>query len=146
MDISKLSGLEQLKLLLEGNFPPPSMATTMGFALKEVEEGFCRGEAIPDERHLNPTGSVHGGFVATVLDSVTGIVTHTVLPGGVAYGTIDLHVKMLRPPKIGKTYTAEGHILNISRNLVASHGKIMDEEGKLVAYGSATCMIIRGDK
>ena len=38
-------------------------------------------------------GGVHGGFAATVLDTVTGCAIHTLLEAGVGYGTIDLNVK-----------------------------------------------------
>ena len=50
-----------------------------------------------DERHLNPLGGVHGGFAATVLDSVTGCAVHSMLEAGAGYGTIDLNIKMCRP-------------------------------------------------
>ena len=43
---------------------------------------------------------VHGGFAATVLDSVTGCAVHTLLGAGVAYGTIDLKIKMIIPVPI----------------------------------------------
>lgn len=40
-------------------------------------------------------GGVHGGFAATVLDTVTGCAIHTLLEAGVGYGTIDLNVKCI---------------------------------------------------
>ena len=36
-------------------------------------------------------------FASTVLDCVTGCAVHTFLGAGVAYGTIDLNIKMIRP-------------------------------------------------
>jgi uncharacterized protein (TIGR00369 family) len=45
-----------------------------------------------DQRHLNPFGDVHGGFAATVLDSVTGCAVHSPLEAGVGCSTIDLQV------------------------------------------------------
>ncbi|KCX23124.1 PaaI family thioesterase, partial [Acinetobacter baumannii] len=92
---------------------------------------------------LNPLGGVHGGFAATVLDSVTGCAVHTMLPAGVGYGTIDLNVKMCRPLPQNQVLIATGKVINLSKNLGISEGKITDEEGKLYAYATATCMIIR---
>ncbi|EPJ4856766.1 PaaI family thioesterase, partial [Acinetobacter baumannii] len=88
-------------------------------------------------------GGVHGGFAATVLDSVTGCAVHTMLPAGVGYGTIDLNVKMCRPLPQNQVLIATGKVINLSKNLGISEGKITDEEGKLYAYATATCMIIR---
>ncbi|EXV41882.1 PaaI family thioesterase, partial [Acinetobacter baumannii] len=90
-----------------------------------------------------PLGGVHGGFAATVLDSVTGCAVHTMLPAGVGYGTIDLNVKMCRPLPQNQVLIATGKVINLSKNLGISEGKITDEEGKLYAYATATCMIIR---
>ncbi|MEK5790279.1 PaaI family thioesterase, partial [Acinetobacter johnsonii] len=82
-------------------------------------------------------------FAATVLDSVTGCAVHTILPAGVGYGTIDLNVKMCRPLPQNQVLIATGKVINLSKNLGISEGKITDEEGKLYAYATATCMIIR---
>lgn len=86
---------------------------------------------------------MHGGFAATVLDSVTGCAIHTMLEAGVGYGTIDLNIKMCRPIPRGKELLAIGSVINISKNLGISDGKIVDEDGKLYAHATATCMIIR---
>lgn len=142
-DISQLTGLEQLNLFTEGKIPPPSIAETMGQLSMEVKEGFCKIEFKPDNRHLNPMGGVHGGLIATILDSVTGTCVHTLLKAGEGYGTVDLNVKMLRPLKVGKLYMAEANVINLSKNLGVSEGKVYDEEGKIYGYGSATCMILR---
>ena len=45
----------------------------------QVEEGKVVFNAITNEKHLNPQGGVHGGFAATVFDSVTGCAVHTLL-------------------------------------------------------------------
>ncbi|MFI8065114.1 PaaI family thioesterase, partial [Acinetobacter baumannii] len=68
---------------------------------------------------------------------------NTMLPAGVGYGTIDLNVKMCRPLPQNQVLIATGKVINLSKNLGISEGKITDEEGKLYAYATATCMIIR---
>ena len=86
---------------------------------------------------------MHGGFAATVLDSVTGCAIHSLLEAGVGYGTIDLNIKMCRPIPQDVELTAIGTVINLSKNLGISEGKIIDDEGKLYAHATATCMIIR---
>ena len=69
--------------------------------------------------------------------------TIPMLEAGVGYGTIDLNIKMCRPIPRDKELLAIGSVINISKNLGISEGKILDEDGKLYAHATATCMIIR---
>jgi uncharacterized protein (TIGR00369 family) len=143
MVISQLSGLEQLQYVVEGKIPAPSMGVTMGAKPVEVKEGFAKFSAIASDAHLNPMGGVHGGFACTLLDSVTGCAVHSVLGPGESYGTIDLNVKMVRPVPKNTQLFAEGKLINISKSLGVSEGKLVDAEGKLYAHATCTCKIIR---
>ncbi len=139
----EMTGLELLQAMIEGHIPPASISKTIPMQPTEISEGSVTFTAQADHNHLNPLGGVHGGFAATVLDSVTGCAVHTMLPAGVGYGTIDLNVKMCRPLPQNQVLIATGKVINLSKNLGISEGKITDEEGKLYAYATATCMIIR---
>ncbi|ENV44542.1 PaaI family thioesterase [Acinetobacter schindleri] len=143
MDIKNLSGLQIMQEMSNGNLPMPSMATTIPMKPTLIESGQVTFEVQADQRHLNPLGGVHGGFTATVLDTVTGCAIHTVLEAGAGYGTIDLNIKMCRPIPQNRPLTAIGQIINTSKNLAISEGKIIDEDGKLYAHATATCMIFR---
>lgn len=143
MDIKNLSGLQIMQEMCNGNLPMPSMATTIPMKPTLIESGQVTFEVQADQHHLNPLGGIHGGFAATVLDTVTGCAIHTVLEAGAGYGTIDLNIKMCRPIPQNRPLTAIGQIINISKNLAISEGKIIDEDGKLYAHATATCMIFR---
>jgi uncharacterized protein (TIGR00369 family) len=119
------------------------MGVTMGAKPVEVKEGFAKFSAIASDAHLNPMGGVHGGFACTLLDSVTGCAVHSVLGPGESYGTIDLNVKMVRPVPKNTQLFAEGKLINISKSLGVSEGKLVDAEGKLYAHATCTCKIIR---
>ena len=138
-----ISGLEALQGIASGKYPSPTMAETIGMVFSHVEAGYVKFHATADERHLNPMGGVHGGFAATVLDSVTGCAVHSMLEAGVGFGTIDLQVKMVRPVPVNEEVVAEGRLLNMSRNLGVSEGDIKTKAGKLIAHATCTCMIIR---
>ena len=99
--------------------------------------------AIANEKNLNPQGGVHGGFAAMVLDSATGCAVHTLLEAGVAYATIDLNIKMIRPVPRSTNLIAEGTVINITKSLDISECILKSEDGKLYATSTATCMIIK---
>lgn len=143
MDIKNLSGLQIMQEMCNGNLPMPSMVTTVPMKPTLIESGQVTFEVQADQHHLNPLGGVHGGFAATVLDTVTGCAIHTVLEASAGYGTIDLNIKMCRPIPQNRPLTAIGQIINTSKNLAISEGKIIDEDGKLYAHATATCMIFR---
>jgi len=140
--IKNLTGLEILQAMIRGEIPTPSMCSTLPMQLVEVEKGRVVFHASANEKHLNPMGGVHGGFAATVLDSVTGCVIHSMLEVGVGYGTIDLSIKMTRPIPRDEVIIAEGTIVNISKSLGISEAKLKNKEGKLLATATATCMIL----
>ena len=143
MNIKEMTGLQLLEAMCAGKVPAPSISETIPMAPYEVTLGSIHFKAKADQRHLNPLGGVHGGFAATILDSVTGCATHTVLAAGESYGTTDLNIKMCRPIPFNTPLIAEGKVINVGRNLVISEGYIRDEDGKLYAHATATNMIIR---
>ena len=143
MNPKEMTGLQLLQAMCAGKVPAASISETMPMQPYEVTEGSIRFKVKADNRHLNPLGGVHGGFAATVLDSVTGCAVHSMLEAGVGYGTIDLNIKMCRPIPKDQQLLAVGTVINISKNLGISEGKIVDDEGKLYAHATATCMILR---
>ncbi len=144
MNPKEMTGLQLLQAMAAGHIPPASISETIPMKPTVIEHAKVTFIVQADQRHLNPLGGVHGGFAATVLDTVTGCAIHTVLEAGVGYGTIDLNIKMCRPIPKDKALTAIGSVINTSKNLAISEGKIIDEDGKLYAHATATCMIIRG--
>lgn len=144
MDPATMTGLELMQAMLDGAIPPPSIARTIPMQGVSVASGKVVFQARADERHLNPLGAVHGGFAATVMDTVTGCAVHTLLGAGEGYGTIDLNVKMMRPVPRDVDLVAEGRVINLSRSLAVSEGTLKDAEGKLYAHATATCMLMRG--
>lgn len=143
MNPQQMSGLQIMQAFAAGHFPKPGIAKTMPMEVEAVEPNRVVFAVTADERHTNPLGGVHGGFAATVLDSVTGCATHTALAAGESYGTIELNVKMSKAIPFNRTLRTEGKVINVSSRLVISEGSIRDEDGTLYAYGTATCMILR---
>ena len=138
-----LNGMELLEKVIRGEISHPSMATTIPMKLVKAEKGFAEFEARADKNHLNPMGTIHGGFTATVLDSVTGCAVHTMLGPEDKYATIDLNVKMLKPIPMDVTLKARANVIHCSKRLGVSEGTLEDERGIIYAHATAICMISR---
>lgn len=143
MNIESMTGLELMQAVARGDLPHPSMAQTIPMKFVSVDKGLAVFEATADDRHTNPLGGVHGGFAATVLDSVTACAVHSMLEAGIGYGTIDLNIKMLKAVPKDTPLIAQGKVISMSNSLGVSEGRLVDGAGKIYAYASATCMIMR---
>lgn len=137
------SGLESLRAVIEGRRPEIPMARTLGYRLVEVEEGRVLFEGEPGPHVLNPMGTVHGGWAATVLDSCVACAVHSTLKPGQAYTTLELKVAYHRAmtPDIG-TVRAEGIVLSVGRRAGFAEGKLIGPDGKLYASATSTCIIM----
>ncbi|MGY0064668.1 PaaI family thioesterase [Streptomyces sp. LZ34] len=136
------SGLEFLRELAAGRLPGPPIGATLGLALEEVEHGravFCLE---PGEEHYNPIGSVHGGVYATLLDSAAGCAVHSTLPRGMAYTSLDLTVKFLRPITVdtGKV-RAVGTVLNAGRRTALAQAELYDADDRRLAHATSSCLL-----
>jgi uncharacterized protein (TIGR00369 family) len=79
-----------------------------------------------------------------LLDSVMGCAVHTTLSAGVGYTTLELKVNYIRAARTdGQTLTAEGSVIHAGRSTATAEGKVVDEQGKLVAHATTTCMILQ---
>jgi acyl-coenzyme A thioesterase PaaI-like protein len=68
--------------------PPTPICKLVDFFFEELGDGRAVMVLQPSEAHYNPIGSIYGGIIATVLDSVMGCAMHTKLPVGSAYTTL----------------------------------------------------------
>jgi uncharacterized protein (TIGR00369 family) len=137
-----MTGLALLRAMLDGTLPRAPISDTLAFDLIAANEGVARFRGHPTERHLNPTGQVHGGWAATLLDSAMGSAVMTTLAAGESYGTVDLIVHLVRPvtPASGPL-VAEGRIVHRGKRIATADGRLVDANGALVAHGTTTCAI-----
>jgi uncharacterized protein (TIGR00369 family) len=140
--VKHLSGLEFMRGILEGRFPPAPIAAALKFELVEVEHGRAVFEGTPDFGFYNPIGSVHGGYAATLLDSCMGCAVHTVLPAGQAYTTLEFKINYVRgmSSETGRV-RAEGKVIHPGKRAATAEGHIYDAKGKLLAHATTTCLV-----
>ena len=137
-----MSGLEFVQGLADGTLPLNTIAATLGYDVTEAESGRVVVSAIPTSDHLNPAGTVHGGFAATLLDSCMGLAIQSTLEKGLAQTTVEFKITLIRPitPDTG-IITAEGVVLNRGRRIGTAEGRITDGDGRLLVHGTTTCLI-----
>jgi uncharacterized protein (TIGR00369 family) len=141
-DIAHMSGLEMLRGMIDGSLPAPPFAVTTAITLVSADEGAVVFEGEPRADFYNPLGSIHGGWTATIMDSVMACAVHSTLKPGEAYTTLEFKLHFCRPilPTTG-IVRAEGVVLSRGRRAATSEGKLFDKAGKLIAHGTETCMI-----
>lgn len=141
---AELSGLEAMRGVASGKFPPPPIASLLEMTIDEVENGRCVFALEPAEWMFNPIGSVHGGIAATMLDSCMGCAVHTTLPARVGYTTTDLQVRYLRAMSADTgRVLAEGKVVHHGRKQATAEGRLyVEETGKLIAHGTTGCIIL----
>ncbi|WP_405194274.1 PaaI family thioesterase [Streptomyces anulatus] len=144
VDPTTMTGLELMRWV-QTELPTdiPSIGRLLGMRFDGVDHGriVISLDTRPD--FANPLGTVHGGIAATLLDSVMGCAVHTTLPAGAGYTTLELKVNYIRTARTdGQKLTAEGTVIHAGRRVATAEGKVLDEQGKLIAHATTTCMIL----
>ncbi len=140
----EMSGLAFVRGLVDGTLPLNTMAEALDYDVSEAERGRVVVTAKPDARYLNPSGTVHGGVAATLLDSCMGLAIRSTLEKGVFQTTVEFKISLLRPitAETGPI-KAEGTVLSCGRRIGTAEGRITDREGRLLAHGTTTCLIFQ---
>lgn len=140
--IEGLSGLEMMQAMLRGELPYPTIAQTLDFTIIEVTPGHAVFQGSPGPAHLNPMGTVHGGWFATLLDSAVGCAVHTRMAPGQGYTTAELSVNIVRAltPKVSRV-RAEGRVIHCGRQLATAEARLVGPDGTLYAHATTTCLV-----
>jgi len=112
-------------------------ATLLGIELEQAERGSATLRLnIRDElRQIH--GVMHGGAIATLIDTATAFAIVTLLEDKERFSTVDLMVNYLRPLKEG-TATATARVLRAGRRLITVSADVFDDGGNLAATALST--------
>lgn len=140
--IAGKTGLEMMLAMLNGDIPYPPIAKTMDFTILEAGRGRAVFQGTPGVQHLNPLGTVHGGWFATLLDSALGCAVHTMMPPGRGYTTAELGVNLVKAltPKIQRV-RATGTVIHCGRQLATAEARLTGPDGTLYAHATTTCLV-----
>jgi uncharacterized protein (TIGR00369 family) len=140
--MASMAGVDFVRAILDGTLPAPPIMQNIEPFDSTVEPGVVVMHSTPGFRHYNPIGSVHGGYAATLLDSVMGLAIHTTLPPGTGYTTLEFKISFIR----GMTrdtgpVRSEGRTLNVGRRTATAEARITDTKGRLLAHATTTCLV-----
>jgi len=136
--------LEKLKQKLGDVTLAPAMEL-IGFRLTEVDESTATIEFEAGPQHANPMGTLHGGILCDIADAAMGLAYASTLAEGESFTTLELKINFLKPIWTAKL-VAKGRVARGGRTIGLVECDVLDEQGKLVARASSTCMTLRGQE
>ena len=117
----------------------------LGVEVVDAKPGWVRLRVPVRDELRNAAGApVHGGVMSALVDMAVGgalSTMHEASAGGVGQSTLDLNVSFIAGAS-GDDVFAEGRILRRGRTVAFGEATITDNQGKLVAVGRATYMIL----
>ena len=122
------------------NAPFPSH---LPFTLESIEFDHCRVRVDIQPHHMQPYGIVHGGVIATLIDTATFWAAFARLPAESGLVNVDLKLNYLKALSEG-VLIAEGRCLRFGRSLSYAEAYIHSGEGDLIAHGTSTLMALPG--
>jgi uncharacterized protein (TIGR00369 family) len=141
--IRGLTGLQVLQGMLRGDLPPPPFSATTRIYPVEANEGHVIFDGEPSADYLNPLGTVHGGWISALLDSAMACAVHSRLAAGQSYTTVELKINFVRAVTERMVRVrCEGRVVHFGGRLATAEGRITDLEGRLLAHGTETCLIM----
>jgi uncharacterized protein (TIGR00369 family) len=136
--------IDAFRAIVAGDQEPPPVARLIGMRMTAVEEGAVTFELDADEQHTSPLGTVHGGILCDVADAAMGCAHASQLADDETFTTLELKMNFLKPVWAGHL-VAEARVVKAGRTIGLVDCRVTDESGSLVAYGTSTCMTLRGD-
>jgi uncharacterized protein (TIGR00369 family) len=139
-----MRSIDVFRAIVAGEREPPPVAKLVGMRMTAVEEGAVTFELDAAEQHTSPLGTVHGGILCDLADAAMGCAHASQLAEGETFTTLELKMNFMKPVWSGHL-VAEARVLKAGRTIGLVDCRVTDEAGSLVAYGTCTCMTLRGD-
>ena len=144
-EVAGKTGREILQAIIEGKLPQAPISRTLSFWITEIGDGVAVFEGEPGAHLLNPMGSVHGGWALTLIDSVGGSAGYSLLPAGSGYTTIETKANFARPiTKETGRVRAEARVVAQGRQVISTEAKMLSKDGKVLAHGTSTILVLSG--
>ncbi len=113
----------------------------MGMRLVAARVGEVEIALDAEPHHLNLQGLLHGGVLATLADTATGLAVRTKLAPDRRHVTIQLGVQYLSAGAPG-TIVAVGRAVRVGRQIAHAEAEIRDANGRLLATAQATLAVM----
>ncbi|MCA9839527.1 MAG: PaaI family thioesterase [Trueperaceae bacterium] len=113
----------------------------LGMKIVEAQEGKVKLELELKEEHMQIYGVVHGGVLASLVDSAVGVAVQSTLSDLEGSTTTNLQIMYARPAKAGRLI-AEAELIRRGKTIVFGDCRVSDASGELIVHGNATYMIL----
>jgi uncharacterized protein (TIGR00369 family) len=117
----------------------------IGFQAKAIKDGRASVTLAAGPQHANPMGTLHGGILCDIADAAMGMAFASTLAPEESFTTVELKINFFRPVWQAQL-TAEGVVVQRGRTVGFVECTVTDEENRLIAKASSTCMVLRGQK
>ena len=121
------------------------IATLVGFSVTEAGDGRAVVTIETGPQHFNPMGTLHGGVLCDIADTAMGVAFASTLALGESFTTVELKINYLRPVREARL-RADGRVVQRGRTVGYAECEVIDENGKLIAKSSSTCLVLRGQQ
>lgn len=118
---------------------------TLGMKLVHFGDGKATLKMIVDRKFYNPMGTLHGGVMTDLADACMGIATMSTLGEDETFTTLELKMNFIRPV-FEDELKAEAKVLHRGKKVVLVESVVKNREGKDVARGTATQMVLPSTK
>jgi uncharacterized protein (TIGR00369 family) len=111
----------------------------VGTEVSSAQEGRAVVSLEAKERHLNPSGTVHGGVISTLIDAAMAEALNTITEEGEQPFTIQITVNYMKPGKPG-TLTSTAEVRKGGERITIVEAEVVQEEDdeEVVALATGT--------
>jgi len=113
------------------------LAKLFGMELVDIDLDKAAISVVMRDDLRQPSGVLHGGVTASLIDTAMAFAVRTRLPINEATATIDLTIHYLRPHTTG-TCTCTAVVVRAGKRIFTVSADVVNEEGKLIATGLST--------
>ncbi|MCI8992172.1 MAG: PaaI family thioesterase [Eubacterium sp.] len=107
----------------------------IGLEVTEVTDGEAIGVLQLEERHGNPIGSIHGGCLFSVADTVGGVAATS---KGRMVTTIDGSMHYLNAARVGDLLTVHAKVIKSGKSFAVVDVTLSNQEQKLLSTATLT--------
>lgn len=120
-----------------GHWDTTYFPSLVGVEVEEIRDGYCRMR-LPWRRELTQAaGVVHGGVIATLIDTVVVPAVGVGYDRPMRFATVDLHVQF-QGAVVDEDMVAEGWVTRRGRSTVFCEAEVLTAAGRVVARGMLT--------
>ena len=115
-------------------------ADLVGYELSDWGEDRATIALTVEAKHINRSGVLHGGVIATIIDTACGFAAcYRPPPQTIRRAmTLSLHTQFIGPAEVGARLSAEAQRTGGGRQIFFSTCEVRDQDGRLVARGDGT--------